>query len=157
LDNKGLAIKRQVELTQKIRESLSFLFTEYWAHIIPDPTTPLPRSFDFAFVALSLLDMLLRFVSGRDDLRVYVARQNDRNDWRELSLLLASWTEQNVILHRPSYIFLNDLRALLKEHIALLRAVMSKWDVLNERIQSVTRLSLREQWDHVNKPVPKRL
>lgn len=137
-----MAKKRQRQFASEIRQSLTFLFEEHGAEIIPNEGVPFPPPFDNALVTLAVDGLLLRFVRGHGEFRILVASRSDAQDWRDWKdlLLVRKILDESEDSHDRTWVRdLPEANRLLKRELPRLLNVMSagQWDLVRRKANSL--------------------
>jgi hypothetical protein len=130
--------KRERRFQDEIRRSLPWLFARYEAKVIPN-TQSYPRAFDYAVVTIALGNILIRFVSGRGELRADIAPAHAPTNWEEIGEAIAFVGESKQ--SPPRYFRLADLGQLLEQNLNRLNPAFAQGQYeQSDRSSTVPRL-----------------
>ncbi|MGH9647307.1 MAG: hypothetical protein ACRD4E_10865 [Bryobacteraceae bacterium] len=115
-----MARKNEAKLAAEIHDALPFLFNVQRGRIVPNLGVPFPPSFDYAFVTLSVDDILVRFCRGRGELCVRIASSETPDEWHEVSLLL-KLIEKKENFERTGVLDLRDASRLMESQMDRLK------------------------------------
>ncbi len=123
-----VARKLDARLAQRVRENLSFLFTEKNARVVPSDDYRVARAFDLSVVTVATNDLYIRVITVRGEFDVEVASPDLPHRWEELSSAIESaklgegaGLKQMIASRRvPAYSFYPDVERLLRSHWTLL-------------------------------------
>jgi hypothetical protein len=118
--DKRIAKKEQEEFTREIRKNLPFLFANYGAQVIPHDR-PYPLVADYTVILVAIDSIRFRFVRGRGEFRVDVARHNTPNDWQEVSSVISQIGAADGSRSVQSYYRLKDFGRLLGPNLDRLK------------------------------------
>jgi hypothetical protein len=122
--DRNLAIRHQDELAQAIRNQLAFLFEEHHGAIVPNVDVRFPPEFDYAYVTVSVGDLLFRFLRGRGELSAEVRHGRTPHEWHDLSTVL-SLVDPTEKIQRGPFDDLGHLGGLLRPHMNRLQNAFS--------------------------------
>jgi len=155
LSDKQLALRSQKKLERDVRDLLPFLFDERHGRVVPNQGVPFPPGFDYAFVTVSVDNLLIRFCRGRGDVDVRVASDDPPTEWHDLPLVLALMEKQDDP-QRWNFVDLRHASRLLEPQMDRVKrafAVGSDQD-LRQRLAGIhasNRIAIREAEWEINK------
>ena len=143
--DKRVARQNEQRFADDIRSHLSFLFTEHRAQIIPNQGTPVPPSFDGAYVTVAVGTIQLRFVRGRGDFGVSVASESAPQHWEDFRLVADDVGEWDTSRPRPYSYSLETFASVLRPRLAELQEALSK-----DRFEATLNRAVRTHNESVN-------
>jgi hypothetical protein len=155
LSDKQLALRNQKKLERDVRELLPFLFDEHRGRVVPNQGVPFPPGFDYAFVTVSVDNLLIRFCRGRGDVDIAVASGNASTGWHDLCLVLALLEKKNDP-QRWSFVSLRHASRLLEPQMDRLKQAFAEdsGQDLRQRLANIhasDRIAIREAEWEINK------
>jgi hypothetical protein len=134
--DRRLARKQEQRLAADIKLSLRFLFTTEKGCIVPNEGVPFPPAFDYAFVTVRLDNLFIRFMRGREELRVSVSPVFAPSEWHDLSLVLGALSGES---HIERYAFQNlwEVSRILEPQINALKELLTvdRFNTLEQRLR----------------------
>jgi hypothetical protein len=151
----SLAKEKGLEL--EIRTEFSFLFESRAAAVVPNIGVPFPEPFDFATVTVATGNLLLRIVSGLDNLTISLARAVEPNVWYDLRRVLAA-VEGSVYPRQPTSYSMSEWGVLIRDNLDRLNTDFGTLHVQVQRrlmeFEHLERASIREWEERTNNRLP---
>ncbi len=154
--DRRIAGKHQERLLRDVKDTLPFLFAEWNGRPIPNDGVPFPPAFDYAFVSISLDDVLLRFSRGRGELGVGLAPTFAPSSWHDLSLVIGALGADGEI-ERKAFPDLGEVSRVLEPNI---KAVIELFSLarfeslktrLDDEVYSQDRVAIRAWEIEINR------
>jgi hypothetical protein len=117
------SIQRERQFAEDIQQKLPFLFNEYDGKVVADESLKHPRPFDYAVVIVELENFCLRFIRGRDELRVQVATNRVADGWQDLPIVLEMLGGYEA--GSRMILLLGDVETMLRPRMSRLREAFS--------------------------------